>query len=70
MPKQKVTISQTTGAGQIAKAPNWTILPNAPVTDIRCDYRCNCEIDVNGIGRVQVKPGYSVNISDIDYTYG
>lgn len=66
MPKQKGTISQST---QVAKFPAWTTLPKQPILNIEADYRVNTDIDVNGVGRVQVKPGYNVNIEEIRYEY-
>jgi hypothetical protein len=53
----------------IAKAPNWTTLPKPNITYIYADHRVNTDIDANGVGRVQVKPGYNVNVEDIRYDY-
>jgi hypothetical protein len=53
----------------IAKFPNWTTLPKQPITEIQCDYRMNCQIDVNGVGQVQMKPGYNANVDEIRYKF-
>lgn len=53
----------------IAKFPNWTTLPQQPVTEIQCDYRMNCNIDPNGVGQIQMKPGYNANVDEIRYKY-
>lgn len=53
----------------IAKYPNWTTLPKQPVTEIQCDYRMNCQIDTNGVGQIQMKPGYNANVDEIRYRY-
>jgi hypothetical protein len=67
MSRNKASLPRTT---QVAKAPNWTTLPHRPITEIQSDHRINAEIDVNGVGRVQVKPGYNINIDEIRYSYG
>jgi hypothetical protein len=53
----------------IAKYPAWTVLPQQPVTFIYADYRIDTDIDVNDIGRIRVKPGYNINVSEIRYGY-
>lgn len=53
----------------IAKWPSWTVLPRSNITVIHADHRVNTDIDANGVGRVQVKPGYNVNVEDIRYEY-
>jgi hypothetical protein len=53
----------------VAKYPAWTVLPQQPVTWIHADHRVEIDIDVNGVGRVRVKPGYNVNIGEIRYGY-
>lgn len=56
--------------GVVAKFPNWTTLPKAPIIEIQCGPRMNCQIDVNGIGQVQMKPGYDFgNFDEIRYRY-
>lgn len=54
---------------QLPKWPTWYILPQPNILDIQADYRVETDIDANGVGRVRVKPGYNVNISEIRYEY-
>lgn len=54
---------------QLPAYPNWYTLPQRPVTWIQADHRVETEIDINDVGRVRVKPGYSVNIDEIRYGY-
>lgn len=68
MPKNQVAIIPA-GTQQIAKYPNWTTLPQQPVTHIEADHRIDTDIDVNGVGRVRVKSGYNINVADIRYNY-
>lgn len=49
------------------KFPAWQILPDQPISYIYADHRVETDIDVNGVGRVRVKPGYNVNVEDIRY---
>lgn len=68
MARQRATVVAGT---TIAQSPNWTTLPNSPVTDIQADHRIETDIDVNGIGRVRMRPGYpSAAMSEIRYSYG
>lgn len=68
MPKNQVAIIPA-GSQAIAKFPNWTTLPVQPVTFIQADHRIETDIDVNGVGRVRVKPGYNINIGEIRYGF-
>lgn len=54
---------------QIPKYPSWYTLPQQPVSWIQADGRTDTDIDVNGVGRVRVRPGYNVNIDEIRYGY-
>ena len=68
MPRnQTATIAARTQ--QIAKYPNWTTLPQQPITFIQGDHRIETDIDINGVGRVRVKPGYDINIDEIRYGF-
>ena len=66
MPKQLGKILPST---QLPKWPTWYTLPNQPVSFIHADHRIETDIDVNGVGRVRVKPGYNINVDEIRYGY-
>jgi hypothetical protein len=68
MPKNQTAVIPAL-TQQFAKYPAWTVLPQQPVTDIQADHRVETDIDVNGVGRVRVKPGYNINIGEIRYKY-
>jgi hypothetical protein len=70
MPKNLQGVIAAISTTQIAKYPNWTTLPQRPITWIQADHRIETDIDEStGIGRVRVKPGYNINIADIRYGY-
>lgn len=54
---------------QLPKHPTWYTLPQQPITYIYADHRIETDIDVNGVGRVRVKPGYNINVEEIRYDY-
>lgn len=60
----KLTPQVGNAANQIAKYPAWTTLPEVPLSYIHADHRIETDIDVNGVGRIRVKPGY--NVSGLD----
>lgn len=62
--KSTVPVSQ-----QLPKWPTWFTLPQPNIIDIQADHRVETDIDANGVGRVRVKQGYNVNISEIRYEY-
>ena len=67
MPETRISPHDTTKP-QIAKYPNWTVLPVANIKSITADHRIDTDIDVNGVGRIRVKPGYNANVDDVRYT--
>lgn len=68
MPNQKAIISPVTG-NLIPKFPGWHTLPQQPIMWIQADSRVETDIDVNGVGRVRVRPGNNVNIDEVRYGY-
>lgn len=70
MPKHSFVKGTLPKSTQIAKHPNWTILPQAPIFRIEADTTVECDIDPNGVGRVRMLPGYpAITLDEIRYFY-